>query len=277
MTPNSTRTGFFGLKTVLALAALAAPLGVATHDDGDYEIPLFFEWGDDHLELETILVPPGHGQITNNDGLFGGDLESDWDACTGTYTQAMLDSIENWRVAIAAFGSSFLAGNLTIVTWTLGCDPNEDMPASPEIVVYTDESKGPVLGFAATNMPDTPHCIVNNGKFHTNLKSWNYEDMFNVMGQEFGHCLGLGHTGDVSGAPAGAASHPGHDTMEGRYEHSIGAAGTHRHCVSNLNVLALESVFDSVSDPGEIIEMLVGDYALATNPLCNSVLLPDGS
>ncbi len=271
------KTRILPFALLLTAGAVFAPgPTTASHADGDYEIPLFFEWGTSHMVLDTIFVPPGHGQIFNNAGLFGGNIVSDWDQCTGTYTRALLDSIENWRVAINTFGSAHLK-TLDINVWIAGCDPTSSMPTDPEIIVYLDDYKGPVLGFALTNMPDTDHCVVNNGKFGTvPINTWNYEDMFNVMGQEFGHCLGLGHTGDVSGAPAGAASHPSHDTMEGQYEHSIGVSGTHRHCNSNLNVLALEAVFDNVSNPNQIIEMAVGSYALATNPLCNSVLIPGG-
>lgn len=74
------------------------------------------------------------------------------------------------------------------------------------------------------------------------VASFTFEDMYNINGQEYGHCLGLEH---VEGGPPGDDALE-HDTLNGVYTHVPGSAGTHRHCVSNLNVLGLEQVFKGV-------------------------------
>jgi hypothetical protein len=72
--------------------------------------------------------------------------------------------------------------------------------------------------------------------------------MFNVMGQEFGHCLGLSHVGSQGGVdPTSDLKHPEHDIMNGFYTHFIGDKGTHLHCISNLDILALEYVFTTTN------------------------------
>jgi hypothetical protein len=91
-------------------------------------------------------------------------------------------------------------------------------------------------------------CIVRMSKVE--IESFTYADMYNVTAQEFGHCLGLRHVGSQGGIePTSEQKHPEHDVMNGFYTHWIGAAGTHLHCISNLDVLALETSF-GMANPG---------------------------
>lgn len=250
---------------LIAIASLLVPTSVANHADGTYEIPVWFEW--DRSDLQVLIVPPEHGQLFNSNGVLNNLDPNEANPCTTSLLAAIRDSIQGWRDAVTEFGAAWLQADLVITDHVLGCDSPTQVPTSPDIVVYTDETKGPILGFAVSTDP----CIVNNSKFSTgSLRSFNYADMFNVMGQEFGHCLGLQHTGDPDGGAIGDPGHPAHDVMEGRYEHSVGAAGTHRHCVSNLNVKGLEAVFDGNADPNEIVEMAVADYLTSGSALCDN-------
>jgi hypothetical protein len=80
------------------------------------------------------------------------------------------------------------------------------------------------------------------------IESFSYADMYNVTAQEFGHCLGLQHVGSQAGVdPTSDLKHPEHDVMNGFYTHFVGDSGTHLHCISNLDILALEFVFGHVN------------------------------
>ena len=135
------------------------------------------------------------------------------------------------------FGSEALKNRFKARVYVLGRDTLPD-EKYPDILVVTDPNKGPVLGFAMGGQP----CIVNNSQMF--VRSFTYADMYNVMGQEYGHCLGLGHVGSQGGIdPTSSQKHPVHDVMNGFYADAIGAPETHLHCVSNLDVKGLEYVF----------------------------------
>jgi hypothetical protein len=153
--------------------------------------------------------------------------------------RAIEKSIDEWRNGIRKFGSPYLKKKLKFTDYVLGRDnvPLEVLE-NADIVVFTDPNKGPVLGFAFYNKP----CLVNNSRMF--LENFSYADMYNVMGQEFGHCLGLGHVGSQGGAdPTSNQKHPVHDVMNGFYAESPGNVGNHLHCVSTLDVKALEWSF----------------------------------
>jgi hypothetical protein len=195
-----------------------------------YELPRWFEW--DRASLDVLIVPPEHGQVVNDEGVLGGGDPNELDPFNNSYMRAIEDSIAAWESGIAQFGPRWLVDGVRFNTYVVGRDqiPQEALE-QPEIVVMTDQTKGPILGFALSTDP----CLVNNSKFF--VTSMTYADMYNINGQEFGHCLGLLHTSD---------GRPDHDVMDGTYDDTPGAAGTHLHCVSNLDVLGLEQVFGGI-------------------------------
>jgi hypothetical protein len=250
------------LVGALALACLAAVLAPAValadhEEDGIYEIPTDDFWT--KTKLSVLIVPPEHGQLYNAYGPLAGGDPNEVTPFANSYLRAMEDSIQEWRNGVRRFGSPYLRSKLRFPTYVLGRD---DVPPevlqSPDILVVTDENKGPVLGFALYTMP----CIVNNSRMFS--RSFTYADMFNVMGQEFGHCLGLGHVGSQGGVdPTSAPKHPAHDVMNGFYADPVGGEGNHLHCVSTLDVAALEWTFKKLTGSGrtKTIRMLVDDYA----------------
>jgi hypothetical protein len=212
-----------------------------------YELPRWFEW--DRAALDVLIVPPEHGQLVNGNGFLGGSGDpNELDPFKNSYTRAIEDSIAAWTNGIAQFGASWLVEGVSFDVYVVGRDqiPQEALE-QPEIVIMTDQTKGPILGFALSSDP----CLVNNSKFF--VTSMTYEDMYNINGQEFGHCLGLLHTSD---------GRPDHDVMDGTYDDSPGAAGTHLHCVSNLDVLGLEQVFGALfgQPTEEVVSVVPREY-----------------
>lgn len=224
------------LVVIVALLIGGVPAAaLADHEDGIYELPAQDQWT--KTRLTVYVVPPTHGQLYNSNGPLGGGDPNEVTPFENSYLRAMEDSIQEWNRGIRAFGSAKLKRRFKASVYVLGRDTLPD-ESEPDIVVVTDENKGPVLGFAMYGQP----CIVNNSQMFT--KSFNYADMYNVMGQEYGHCLGLGHVGSQGGVePTSSQKHPEHDVMNGFYADSIGADGTHLHCVSNLDVKGLEFTF----------------------------------
>jgi hypothetical protein len=211
-----------------------------------YELPRWFEW--DRATLDVLIVPPEHGQLVNGNGFLGGTDPNELDPFKNSYMRAIEDSIAAWENGIAEFGPRWLVEGVSFNVYVIGRDeiPQEALE-QPEIVLMTDQTKGPILGFAVSTDP----CIVNNSKFF--VTSMTYEDMYNINGQEFGHCLGLLHTSD---------GRPDHDVMDGTYDDTPGAAGTHLHCVSNLDVLGLEQVFGGLfgQQTEEVVSVLPNQY-----------------
>lgn len=218
----------------------------STRDKVTYDLPRWFEW--DRSTLDVIIVPPEHGQLVNGNGAINGGDPNELDPFKNSYTRALEDSIAAWRSGIVQFGAGWLVDGVTINSYLLGRDeiPQEALE-EPEIVVFTDETKLFVLGVAVSTDP----CLVDNSKMF--VTSMTYEDMYNINGQEFGHCLGLLHTSD---------HRPDHDVMDGTYDDEPGAAGNHLHCVSNLDVLGLEQVFGALfGEPTEeVVSILPTQY-----------------
>ena len=231
------------MRRILYLIAMGAlllglvPAGaLADHEDGIYELPAQDDWTKAHLTV--YIVPPSHGQLYNSGGPLGGGDPNEVTPYKNSYLRAIEASIKEWNRGIQKFGSKTLKKRFKASVYVLGRDALPDGQTTPDILVITDENKGPVLGFALYGQP----CIVNNSQMF--ITSFNYPDMYNVMGQEYGHCLGLGHVGSQGGVdPTSSQKHPEHDVMNGFYSHSVGAPGTHLHCVSNLDVKGLEYTF----------------------------------
>lgn len=233
------------LMTVAALLVAVVPAAaLADHEDGVYELPARDHWTKSRLTV--YVMPPTHGQLYNSNGALGGADPNEVTPFENSYLRAIEASIREWDKGIRMFGSAQLNDRFKASVYVVGRD---ELPqgGEPDILVVTDENKGPVLGFALYSDP----CIVNNSQMF--VRSFNYADMFNVMGQEYGHCLGLGHVGSQGGAdPTSSQKHPEHDVMNGFYADPIGAEGTHLHCVSSLDVKGLEYTFvKSMTGSGE--------------------------
>lgn len=220
------------LAPLLLLAAGTTPLADASHGDGTYDIPNWFEW--DQAILDVHIYPPSHGQIANGNGVLGGgsvaDIVEEVQPCQNSYMDAMRDSVQDWQDGIDQYGPSWLRNGLQIRVWEPGCQTDIPLPSllNPEIVILTDENKGVILGVAVSTSP----CLVINSKFF--ITSFTYEDMYNINSQEYGHCLGLNHV---------EQSHPKFDPMNGLYPQSPGSSNTFKQCVSNLDIDGLEGVF----------------------------------
>jgi len=239
------KTTIWILFAALVLGVTAAPALADHEEDGLYEIPTQDFWS--KSKLSVLIIPPEHGQLYNQYGPLGGIDPREVTPFENSYLRAIEDSIAEWENGIQKFGSEQLRNKLRFKTYVLGRDEvPQDVMLSPDILLVTDENKGPVLGFALYSTP----CVVNNSRMFT--RSFTYADMYNVNAQEFGHCLGLGHVGSQGGAdPTSAQKHPEHDVMNGFYADPVGAVGNHLHCVSNLDVKALEWSFKVMSGSGE--------------------------
>ncbi len=219
------------LATILPSQAHHRPNhGGGDTGSGDYELPVWFNW--DQRDLDVIVIPPNHGQLFNGNGVLNGFDPNELTPYENSYMAAILDSIQAWKDGIAKHNPN-LWSTLSIDVYVLGQD---SIPTSvlldPEVVVTALEETNAYLGVAALGF-FVPDCLVSNTKMF--IVSFSYGDMYNINAQEFGHCLGLDHVKD---------NKPWYDPMAGLYEQSIGLANTRIYCISNLDVMALDAVFN---------------------------------
>ncbi len=237
-----------GVFVAASAGAFGWPVGAAP---GDYRQPVIFEsrTGD----VDVLVVPPNHGQLLNDNGLLGGRGLGELTPAN-SYLPAIEQSVQSFSTAVAQFGPDWLRKGLRINVYVLGRDtPPLGALLEPEVVIATDEDKLDVVGVAITGLDP---CIVDNSKLAFGT-SFTFEDMYNINAQEFGHCLGLDHV-EPARDPVLR-----HDPLNGVYPHRPGTAGTHLHCVSNLNVRGLEQVFKRTlrqEGGGETVTMAPSEY-----------------
>lgn len=230
------------LSCALLVGSLVSPVPArADHDDGVIEIPSLTQYDDTHLS--AVIVPPNHGQILNlESGVLNGEDPNELTPFN-SYVSAIEGGISAWDKAVDVLGAPWLRDAYQVDVYVLGRDQiPPDVATSPDILVITDESQAASLGTAIRLRP----CIVRMSKI--SILSFSWADMYNVTAQEFGHCLGIQHVGSQGGVdPTSEQKHPEHDVMNGFYTHLVGDVGTHLHCISNLDIMALEFTWSHVN------------------------------
>lgn len=234
---------------LVACAALAAtlPAAFASHADGSYDQPVWFQWAETNLDV--VIVPPEHGQIYNGGGILGGAGVNELNPYANSYMQAINNSVKNHKTAISTYAPTWLKNGITINVHILG--QGQAFTGDAEIIITTDQTKLVILGMAVSTNP----CIVDNSKFF--ITSYTYNDMYNINAHEFGHCLGLDHV---------LGEHPINDILVAVYPQTPGSTSNVKNCVSNLNVKGLEGVFaKALSQPitswGKTGTVSAGAYA----------------
>ena len=218
------------LGLLIAAMMVGGPMALPAAAAG-YSQPNWFTWN--KATLDVLILPPEHGQIYNNYGVLGGQGVNELTPYGNSYLRAVEQSVAGWDTAVNTYGAAWLKSGLVTNVYVVGRDSiPQSALTNPEIVITSDENKGVILGVAFNTRP----CLVDNSKFF--ITSFSEADMYNINGQEYGHCLGLDH---AFGSPDDSVIV--HDVMYGTYQDGIGLRNGHRHCVSNLNVLGLERVF----------------------------------
>jgi hypothetical protein len=217
----------FVLAGLIGLGLLSVQMSASAATT--YVQPNWFTWK--KATLDVLIVPPGHGQLVNGNGVLGGGNLNELNPYQDSYVRATEESANDWDQAFNAY-STFLPNVVTNI-YVVGRD---NIPQSaltnPEIVITSGEASGPILGVTFNTNP----CLINNAKMF--IQSFTYNDMYNVSGHEYGHCLGLDHS---FGQPDDSVIT--HDIMYATQNDPIGAAGNHKHCPSNLNVQGVERSF----------------------------------
>jgi Matrixin len=224
-------------KTLLACVVLTASLVPAAPasaaESNTYSQRIHDSWSEH--KLDVIVVPPAHGQVFNSNGPLGGADPAEATPFN-SYVAAVEDSVAQWDKVIDTRGPRWMR-KISIKTYVVGRD---EIPESalndPEAVIAYNEHQTFILGvtFSFDSMP--AECLISNSMFF--LQSFTYTDMYSVNLHEFGHCLGLEHTTALEEDETIT-----HEMMAPAYPHDPGAAGTHFHCISNLNLKGVERAF----------------------------------
>lgn len=187
-------------------------------------------------------------------------------------------AIDGWENGIMAMGPPWLTSKFQMNTYTLGVDvPSTDALTDPEILVITSEHD-PVLlfgiglqtplGICRATGPSHVHegggarfmavqaqctqggltCIALN----TNFLFGGAYQLYDLVAHEVGHCLGVGHVGDAGDFDAKTV--PMQDIMS--YQQTPGQV----HCVSSLNMLAIQAVYANPSVLNQAGYLAPGSY-----------------
>lgn len=247
----------FSAAATVALFALASTLGVAQaadFNDNDYHEYILYNV--DTAKIDVLIVPPASPYYSR-------DLSN------------IERSVQAWEDGIGALAPAWLADGLEIDFYTLGYDtPPADVLADPEIVIFSAEYNPVLLLGIGLAQPVTLchgidlaqenlhqhegspwgvlhseckgggyQCTVVNTNFLWLPDSQNEREMYDLNSHEFGHCLGIGHVGDA--LDFSAQNYPREDIMS--YQHDPDQV----HCVSSLNILALQAVYGALlGQPG---------------------------
>jgi len=260
----------FVVLVSLVLAAATLGLGPASAEP-TYDQPVWFQWH--KAGLRALIVPPVHGQLVNGNGVLNGG-DPDELTLSNSYVQAIQDAIATWRVAIDAYGPSWLSQNLSVDVDVLGTDALAPL-SSYDILFLTPERMPTFLG-AATRL--APCGVLDSGRqtlvdatvgtpaqdaLETVL-----EDTLDPIRESEpvagtcdadAPCLALVNLVretsftytdffNVGGHEFGHCLGLDHSTrvddlMDGFYYDFVGEAGNDFRCMSNLNVAGLELVF----------------------------------
>ncbi len=261
---------------VMLVSLFIAPSQAADFNDNDYHEYLLYDM--DTPEIDVLIVPP-------QSPYYSRDLVN------------IEYAVQAWEDGINALGSGWLADGITINSYTLGYDtPPADALYDPEIVVWSGEFN-PVLLFGiglepwqnvfygqtyCHNLDPTDPtdwhnhagniwasgrcdnggstCMVVNTNFLWLPDQENAINMYDLVAHEVGHCLGIGHVGDALDFEAN--NYPVQDIMS--YQHDPNQA----HCVSSLNILALEATYGDLlghpevqQEPDTFVHMNPGQYS----------------
>lgn len=162
-----------------------------------YTIPNFFTWTTNRIDV--VIVPPPHGPLLG-DGAQPLPYGSGGALPTGTYLDATLKAIDNWRYArdqfVAANPTYSWLANVVVFVKVLGVDAvgYTDIRDAEVIITYP-EYAAVIAGVsvAPIGLLLMPGKCVNANTLWRAPWGFNWWDMFKLAGHEFGHCLGLGH------------------------------------------------------------------------------------
>lgn len=226
----------------------------------------------DTAQVDVLVVPPASATTL-------------WDV------SAVRQSVAAWETGINAMAPSWLASGLNIKTYVLGTDvPPTSALQDPEIIIASGAVNPVVLFGIGLQTPFSvcrqqaaasqqhiesdwlvqlmacqdggAQCLVLN----TNFLTGSTNRMYDLNAHEVGHCLGIGHVGDA--LDFDAKTTPRSDIMS--YQNTPSKV----HCVSSLNILALQAVYAPVlgqgagQAPGTYVAQVPSSYSqtTCTNP-----------
>ncbi|MGB1585746.1 MAG: hypothetical protein ACPHID_01715 [Thermoplasmatota archaeon] len=264
----------------LALAVALAGTGAANFNDNQYHEYILYEV--DTSKIDVLIVPSASPYALRDNTI-------------------LRQGVDAWDAGIDDLADAWLANGIEIRTYVLGEDiPPAEALFDPEIIIVSAEYN-PVLLFGIGLQVPISWChnigpgggnidwreeLIASPDFHSHGGSWgmlqaqcadggkqcivlntnflwlpdadNRRNMYDLNTHEVGHCLGIGHVGDALDFTA--RNFPQTDIMS--YQH-----GNHVHCVSTLNVKALEAVYGGLlgkpglaQSAGTFVHMNPADY-----------------
>lgn len=205
----------------------------------------------DPTDLSVVVVPAAYlssSAMVGDTGWIGPNALHEQPG-----TQAALEAIDYWAWAVDLFETEH--PQLAHVAWTtrvVGHDATPGDVQEADIVVTTAMANDPVplfLFHAGLGLPTVPprgllypdgpvdRCTVWNTGVGAPAADQDPFRLRNLVLHEFGHCLGVGHTGESVGGEICNGEGVCYDEVPGDVMNAV--HGAERQCISNLNVQSL--------------------------------------
>ncbi|HEX2022884.1 MAG TPA: hypothetical protein VHH36_09215 [Candidatus Thermoplasmatota archaeon] len=243
------KTPILAAFAISIAALMTAPTVVAGPSPSTNWFSLINSTHTDPTDMVVLVVPAAYytnGLVTNTSWI------GTQAACDEPGTRAALEAINYWQWIIGQNTGAW--SQLNYVTWTtkvLGCNALPADVANAKIVVNTAMVADPSpfifhLGLGAPTYPAS--YWIDSTRGHDICTVWNTGlgvergdvsniRLRNLVIHEFGHCLGVGHTGTSLGldhCDSSGTCYTSHPTDVMSSVH-----GNSRQCISNLNIQSL--------------------------------------
>ncbi|HWG90484.1 MAG TPA: hypothetical protein VNZ52_06495 [Candidatus Thermoplasmatota archaeon] len=251
------------LVAALALGLLAAPAAFAATAPtrATHWMSLINPTHAAPTEMTVVVIPPGYYSteaMVERTGWIGPNP-----LLSHPGTQAILEATDYWTWMIDQYEGQYpWLAQVSYTVKVLGVDATAEDLQDAEIIITTTmvADTDLIVYHLGLGLPTLPWPVLLNGNrgmdtcnvINTGFGQFEEDEspgrLRNLVIHEFGHCLGVGHTGTSLGLPHESSTGQEFDSHPTDVMSKV--VGDKRQCLSNLNVLSLAEGYRWVGQGG---------------------------